>query len=114
MASSSKTIYLSIAGFNIKVVFEPLQITFYRKRLIRDINSVYKGFLLRQQPQTTDFVIHFDEPHHHFLTRKIEGKKFYFSYLFHLSDENNFRFTYDISLHQFSHLISNIIQKKLV
>ncbi len=107
------TIYLSIAGFNIKIIFKPLKIAFFRKRIIREIHSIYKGFILSYIPTKSDIVIHLTEPHHHLITEKINGENYYFSYLFKTHDENILHATYDISLHQFSHLILNIIQKKL-
>ncbi len=107
------TIYLSIAGFTVKIVFEPLIVTFTRNKLIRDIKTIYKGFILNRPQTKSDFIIHITEPYHHFLTKKIKGERYYFSYLFKTPDEITLYATYDISLHQFSHLITNIIQKKL-
>ncbi len=107
------TIYLSIAGLYIKVVFEPLKIAFFRNRIIRKIKSIYRGFILSHIPTKSDIVIHLTEPYHHFITKKIKGEDYYFSYLFKTQNENTLYTTYDINLHQFSHLVLNTIQKKL-
>lgn len=107
------TIYLFIAGFCIKVVFGPLIVTFTRDKLILDIKTIYKGFILNRPLIKPDFIINIDEPYHHFITKKIKSENYYFSYIFKTSDGITLHTAYDISLHQFSHLITNVIQKKL-
>ena len=109
-----ETIYLNIAGFNIKLNFGSTEGSFFRNKLRQEINNLYVNFLCKQIPKKTDFIINIKEKKiNEIVSKKIKEKIKYFQYFYEFRGEQEINASYQISIPQFQQLVRISLQKIL-
>jgi len=112
------TIYLSIAGFNIKLDFYPKRISLapnpsYNK-LFESINSQFKGFVSEPKSKV-DYTVIFQRQHPTILKKRIKGHEVTLLHFYTQKPGYEKIFTYQhISVSQFLVLLKRIVHKLLI
>jgi len=108
-----KIIQLHIAGVLIQLNFHPTEGVFFYNKLITDIQSTYKLFIV-EKLQKPDYYIDFYQYHNReiFSQRKGKTTKFFVDFSKIVSKKRVVSY-YKIGLVQFQFIISNILQKYL-
>lgn len=109
---SSDFIYLNIAGFNIKVVFEKTdELTYLEKKIKRKIRNKYKSFISDKKPITVEYYIYFASKIKINRLYKIKEKKMFLN-IYDFKRDNKIITYYFINMFTFE-LILKVALRKL-
>lgn len=116
MDKTKDMICLQIAGFNIKINFHQAKTThsiFFKTKIYKEIQTFFRGFIVKKDKVNIDYVINFYEMSHTFIKKNIGSKNRNFLYLFMEKKSNEVITFYYISLSQLIIILLHIIQKLL-
>ena len=107
-------IYLSIAGFNIKISFHQPENTFFINRLQAAIKTHYQGFSLAAAPKKADFEIRIcGQRVFEIIPKKIGGREKSFLNVWEHSGRNKIVTYHHISALQFQYILKNVVLELL-
>lgn len=106
------TIYLSIGGFNIKIMRIPRTKKIFLDEPILDINSLFRGFLIKRSKKINHIIIIEKNPQPLILQKKKMGKMNNFLYFYQDGGKQTRTFSH-ISEFQFKHILSGILLRLL-
>ncbi len=108
-----KKIYLKIAGFHIKLVFNKFYIRDIQRKLMKDIISDLAGFVILNSTKKLDYSIIFDKAlKKEFLIDK-KNKQYYMDF-FKIISKNCLITYYNISITEFRQILTYVIHDLLV
>lgn len=107
------SLFISIAGFSIKIVFHPIEVatirTLFKKYLVWYLN----GFIVRRPKTKVDFTIEFTwDQKNEVVERKVERE--YFIRYFRFKNTRTIESYYHISVYQFQTLLRDILDLLLM
>lgn len=104
-------IYLTIAGFNIKINFQKINWVWLRDKLQKEIEKHYQGFINNDFKKSFDYQINFIQ--REFLKILFKQGEGYFVNFCRLLNKNTIETYYQISLIQLELIINKILQELL-
>lgn len=104
--------FITIAGFTIKLLFIPSAYPFQEEKLKKDINVFFKGFLDKKMGAKPHFTIEICDIPRSFDTQSVNQKKHYVIFYEDVSS-NRCRTYYSIHIYQFQLMVQNIIHQLL-
>ncbi len=110
MVQKKEIIYLSIAGFNIKVSFTKTTYLYIKEKIQEGILKFYQGFVLDAKPKKIDYWIKFIDRKDIFIFRK---KIITLINLYQEVKTNKIVTYYQISIYQFLLVVRAIVEKLL-
>lgn len=108
----TETIYLNIAGFVIKIVFQAAEaLSFFKNNLKREIISTYREFILSDQPQSdsVDYLIQFSEIDHRIFKFKKNNYQEFMTVFTKQVRKREVNTYYYISLSMFIHILNFLL-----
>lgn len=104
------TFYLTVAGYTIKLLFEPAENIFYRNRWIQDIQTHFKGFITQKNFVKPHYSLKFIETRSFPIEKKTQKGKKYINYFID-SKKNEGTTFYITSMAQFELILMDIVSK---
>lgn len=108
----SHSIFLKIAGFNIKIIFREARLKAVRKVFEKSIVKLYGGFIENRKSRIIDFSIEMIQRHSTEFFMK-EPEKINFTSFYQRKDSNKMVTYYDISMAQFNFVCYDILEELL-
>lgn len=112
MQNNRNIIYLSIAGFTIKIKFHKTESPHREEIFRRTITTHFKGFITQASKKQPDYCINFVEQNYFEIFKK-GGKKKHFLNIFEYHIHNTLTSYYHISILQFEFILRTILQNLL-
>lgn len=106
-------IFLDIAGFNCLLKFHDAQNNFFKDLLIREIKTIYQGFIAKPLSKSADFTLDFYEQTMMVLEKNSDNIKRNFIYAFGEKKTNRIATFYHISLNQLTLIFAQALHRLL-